>query len=143
MLPLLQVVTKNNRIPRKASIFLEQMFIKYGIDSRTIVYADLTPLFKDAPGFIIKKFELDKKLSAGDLKKFKTMCGGKYVAHKKPAPPVTTSTPPAPPPSTTTITTTTSTSTSTTTTPLPSEGIIEEKIAKKKAAMSAKTSREK
>ena len=104
MLPLLQVVTKNNRIPRKASIFLEQMFIKYGIDSRTIVYADLTPLFKDALGFIIKKFELDKKLSVEDLKKFKGLCG-KHVSHKKPHSTTTTT----PLPSTTTSTSTTTT----------------------------------
>ena len=68
MLPILQIVTKNDLIERKASIYLEEMFNKYGIDSRTIVYADLSPLFKDAMGFIVKKFELDKKLSKESIK---------------------------------------------------------------------------
>lgn len=75
MLPVLQIVTKNNLLKHKASIFLEDMFNKYGINSRTIIYIDLSPLFKDAPGFIIKKFELDKKLSKEDLDKFKRLCG--------------------------------------------------------------------
>lgn len=75
MLPVLQIVTKNNLLKQKASIFLEEIFDKYGINSRTIIYIDLSPLFKDAPGFIIKKFELDKKLSKEDLDKFKRLCG--------------------------------------------------------------------
>ena len=83
MLPILQVVTKNDLIKRKASVFLEEMFVKYGIDSRTIVYADLRPLFKNAPGFIIQKFELDKKLSREDLKEFRQLCR----AESKAAPP--------------------------------------------------------
>lgn len=92
MLPILQVVTKNDLIKREASIYLEKMFIKYGIDSRTIVYADLRPLFKNAPGFIVKKFELDKKLSKEDLKEFRKLCG--VAAPPKAAPPTA---PPAPP----------------------------------------------
>ena len=88
MLPILQVVTKNEdhlKIKRPASVFLEAMFVKYGIDSRVIVYADLGPLFKDAPGFILKKFELDKKLSKEDLKELKRLMGMK-VAPKPVAP---------------------------------------------------------
>lgn len=96
MLPVLQVVTKNDLLKRPASIFLEKMFVKYGIDSRTIVYADLRPLFKNAPGFIIQKFELDKKLSKEDLKEFRKLCGAAPKA-APPKPPVTTTTPPAPP----------------------------------------------
>ena len=91
MLPILQVVTKNDLLKRKASIFLEKMFIKYGIDHREIVYAELSPLFKNAPGFIIKKFELDKKLSSEDFKEFKMLCGIK-------ASPAASSKPVAPPP---------------------------------------------
>ena len=103
MLPVLQVVIKNDLLKRPASIYLEKMFVKYGIDSRTIIYADLRPLFKNAPGFIIQKFELDKKLSKEDLKEFRKLCG--MAASPKAAPPppppvpltVTTTTPPAPP----------------------------------------------
>lgn len=101
MLPLLQVVTKNDLIKRQASVFLEQMFNKYGIDSRVIVYADLRPLFKNAPGFIIKKFELDEKLSKEDLKEFRKLCGGVAPPKAAPvAPPITltvTTTTPVPP----------------------------------------------
>jgi len=75
MLPVIQIVNKNELIKRKASVFLEDVFNRYSIDSRTIIYSDLRPLFKDAPGFIIKKFELDKKLSEEDLSKFKKLCG--------------------------------------------------------------------
>lgn len=80
MLPVLQIVTKNNLLKRKVSVFLEEMFNKYGINSRTIIYTDLGPLFKNAPGFIIKKFELDKKLSKEELNKFKRLCGIKASA---------------------------------------------------------------
>jgi len=87
MLPILQVVTKNDLIKREASIHLEKMFVKYGIDSRTIVYADLRPLFKNAPGFIIQKFGLDEKLSKEDLKEFRKLCGMAAPAKVVPPPP--------------------------------------------------------
>jgi hypothetical protein len=73
-------VTKNNLLKLKASVFLEEMFNKYGINSRTIIYVDLSPLFKNTPGFIIKKFELDKKLSKEELDRFKKSCGIKTSA---------------------------------------------------------------
>jgi hypothetical protein len=101
MLPIMQIVTKNDLIKREASIYLEKMFVKYGIDSRTIVYADLRPLFKDAPGFIIQKFGLDEKLSKEDLKEFRKLCGMAAPAKVVPPPP-----PPPPPPVPLTVTTT-------------------------------------
>lgn len=98
MLPILQVVIKNDLLDRGTSIFLEQMFNKYGIDSRTIIYADLRPLFKNPSSFIIKKFELDEKLSEEDMSKFKKLCGVKApVAPPVTPPPQATVTPPAPP----------------------------------------------
>jgi len=93
MLPIMQIVIKNDLLERGTSIFLEEMFNKYGVDSRTIVYGDLRPLFKNPPEFIIKKFELDKKLSEEDMSKFKKLCRISTPKAAPPKPPVTTSTP--------------------------------------------------
>jgi hypothetical protein len=102
MLPVLQVVTKTDLLPREASIFLEKKFGEYGIDHRTIIYADLRPLFETKHEFIIKKFELDKKFSKADLQEFKRLCGVKPPPPPPPKPkplePVVAPKPPQPKP---------------------------------------------
>ena len=80
MLSLIQVVTKNDLMKPGEAIYLEKLFNEYGVDIRTINYADLKPLFADPIGFIIKKFELEKKVPKEKLDELKPKAAPKPKA---------------------------------------------------------------
>lgn len=103
MLPVMQVVTKNDLLKREASIFLEKMFIKYGVDIRTISYADLRPLFKNPFDFLVKRFDLKKVMSKEDFEMFQKLEGISKPVAKKPAPKPKPPTPPKPEPKSKTL----------------------------------------
>jgi hypothetical protein len=70
MLSLIQILSKNDLMKPGEVIYLEKLFNEYAIDHRTVNYGDLKSLFKDPKGFIVKKFELDKRVPEKELEKF-------------------------------------------------------------------------